>query len=116
MITPKLLTARPETRSLTWIKKKIIYLYLVTLGLHCCVGFSLVAASGATLCLRCAGLLSLQSTASRAQGRHSLRHVGSVVAAPRLQSTGSIVEAQGLSCSATCGIFLNQGSNPCLLH
>ena len=22
----------------------------------------------------------------------------------------------GLSCSTACGIFLNQGSNPCLLH
>ena len=24
--------------------------------------------------------------------------------------------AHGLSCSAACGIFLDQGSNPCLLH
>ena len=40
----------------------------------------------------------------------------SVAAAPRLQSTVSIVVAQRLSCSTTCGIFLDQGSNPCLLH
>ena len=30
--------------------------------------------------------------------------------------TGFIVVAHGLSCSMTCGIFLDQGSNPCLLH
>ena len=45
-----------------------------------------------------------------------MRHVGSVVAVPRLWSTGSIVLARGLSCSAICGIFLDQRSNQCLLH
>ena len=29
---------------------------------------------------------------------------------------GSVVVAHGLSCSAACGIFLDQGSNPCALH
>ena len=29
---------------------------------------------------------------------------------------GSVVVAHGLSCSVTCGIFLNQGLNRCLLH
>ena len=33
-----------------------------------------------------------------------------------LQSTGSTVVVHGLSCSIGCGIFLDQGSNPCLLH
>ena len=33
-----------------------------------------------------------------------------------LQSTGSIVVVHRLSCSAACGIFLDQGSNPCSLH
>ena len=28
----------------------------------------------------------------------------------------SVVVAHGLSCSAACGIFLDQGSNPCPLH
>ena len=37
-------------------------------------------------------------------GFQELQHVGSVVAAP------------GLSCSEACGIFLDQGSNPCPLH
>ena len=49
-------------------------------------------------------------------GRQQLQHVGSVVAAPRLQSTGSIVVAHGLSCSAGCGILQNQGLNLCLLY
>ena len=42
--------------------------------------------------------------------------VDSIVAIPRLWSAGVIVVAQGLSCSMVCGIFLGQGSNPCLLH
>ena len=33
-----------------------------------------------------------------------------------LWQAGSIVVAHGLSCSAACGIFMNQGLNPCLLH
>ena len=41
---------------------------------------------------------------------------GSVVAIPRLQSTGSIVMAHRLSRPEACRIFLDQGSNPCLLH
>ena len=36
--------------------------------------------------------------------------------APRLPSIGLIVVAHGLSCSMACGIFADQGSNPCLLH
>ena len=52
---------------------------------------------------------------SRARGLWSLQHVGSVVAAPRLLSTGSVVLANGLSCSTACGVFPDQGSNPCLL-
>ena len=40
----------------------------------------------------------------------------SVVAVPGLPSTGSLVVRHELSCSEACGIFLDQGSNPCLLH
>ena len=63
--------------------------------------FSLVAASGGHSSSRCAGLslswpLLLQSTGSR--------------------RTGSVVVAHGPSCSAACGIFPDQGSNPCALH
>ena len=45
-----------------------------------------------------------------------LQHVGSVVAASRLQNTGSTVVVQGFSCSKACGIFQDQGSNSCPSH
>ena len=62
---------------------------------------SLVAASGVHSSLQCVSLslsrpLLLQSTGSR--------------------RTGSVVVAHRLSCSAACGIFPDQGSNPCSLH
>ena len=64
-------------------------------------GLSLVAASGSHSSSRCAGLslsrpLLLWSTGSR--------------------RAGSVVVAHGLSCSAACGIFPDQGSNLCPLH
>ena len=42
--------------------------------------------------------------------------MGSVVVAPGLKSTGSVVVVHGLSCSMACEVFLDQGLNPCLLH
>ena len=59
-------------------------------------GLSLVAASGGHSSSRCAGL-SLSRPLS-------------------LRSTGSVIVAHGPSCSAACGIFPDQGSNPCPLH
>ena len=64
-------------------------------------GLSLVAASGGHSSSRCAGLslsrpLLLRSTGSR--------------------RAGSAVVAHGPSCSAACGIFPDQGPNPCPLH
>ena len=64
-------------------------------------GLSPVVASGVHSLSRCVGLslsrpLLLQSTGSR--------------------RTGSAPVAYGPSCSAACGIFPDQGSNPCLLH
>ena len=56
-------------------------------------GLSLVAASGG---LSLSRPLPLRGTGSR--------------------RAGSVVVAQGLSCSAACGIFPDQGSNPCPLH
>ena len=44
----------------------------------------------------------------------SLQHGVSVLAVPGLSSAGSTVVAHGLCCA--CGIFPDQGSNPCLLH
>ena len=64
-------------------------------------GLSLVVASGGHSSSRCAGLslsrpLLLRSTGSR--------------------RAGSAIVAHGPSCSAACGIFPDQGSNPCPLH
>ena len=64
-------------------------------------GLSLVVASGGHSSSWCAGLslsrpLLLRSTGSR--------------------RAGSVVVAHGPSCSAACGIFPDQGSNPCPLH
>ena len=49
-------------------------------------------------------------------GAQALGSSASVVAAPRLWRTGLIAVAHGCSCSAACGFFLDQGSNPCPLH
>ena len=64
-------------------------------------GLSLVVASRGHSSSRCTGLslsrpLLLRSTGSRC--------------------TGSVVVAHGPSCSVACGIFPDQGSNPCPLH
>ena len=64
-------------------------------------GLSPVAASGDHSSSRCAGLspsrpLLLRSTGSR--------------------RAGSVIVAHGPSCSAACGIFPDQGLNPCPLH
>ena len=64
-------------------------------------GTSLVAASGGHSSSRCTGLplsrpLLLRSTGSR--------------------RAGSVVVARGHSRSVACGIFPDQGSNPCSLH
>ena len=51
--------------------------------------------------------------------RGPLTVVASPVAEHRLQTprrAGSVVVAHGLSRSAACGIFPDQGSNPCPLH
>ena len=64
-------------------------------------GLSLVAASGGHSSSRCAGLSLLQPL--------PLRSTGS-------RPAGSVIVAHGPSCSAACGIFPDQGLNPCPLH
>ena len=87
-----------------------IYLFMAVLGLRFCArafsscgkwGPLFIAASGGHSSLRCAGLslsrpLLLRSTGSR--------------------RAGSVIVAHGPSCSAACGIFLDQGSSPRPLH
>ena len=76
-------------------------LFLAVLGLHCCTrAFSSCGERG-LLFVRCADfslrwLLLLRSMGSR--------------------RAGSVVVAHGLSCSAACGIFPDQGLNLCPPH
>ena len=90
------------------------------LSLRCCTVFSLyVESRGYSLVAVCGLLVVVASLVERGiqvHGLRSLQHRGSVVSAPRLQRTGSVAVAHGLSCSLACGIFLDQGSNLCLLH
>ena len=78
-----------------------LFIFLAVLGLRFVRGLSLVAASGGHSSSRCAGLslsrpLQLRGTGSR--------------------RAGSAAVAHGPSRSAACGIFPDQGSNPCPLN
>ena len=64
-------------------------------------GLSLVVASGDHSSLRCAGLSLLRPLLLRSTGS---------------RRAGSVVVAHGPSRSTACGIFPDQGSNPCPLH
>ena len=64
-------------------------------------GLSLVAASGGHSSSRCAGLSLLRPLLLRSTGS---------------RRAGSVIVAHGLSRSGACGIFPDQGSNPCPLH
>ena len=88
-----------------------------------CTGFLELQCAGATLCCgaqgsRCSGFSCCGSKGSRLVGTRcqQLWHTSSVVVACRLQSMGLLVVVPGLSCSTACGIFLDQGLNPCPLH
>ena len=89
------------------------------LGLCCCTCFSLVVTNkGYSLVALCRLFIAVASLVAehRFQGFSSC--MGSVVVAPKLQGTGSVVVAYRLSCSRhveSHGIR-DQGLNPCLLH
>ena len=95
----------------------IFWLYQVFIAAH---GLSLVAEGKGLLQLQLAGVLLqwllLLSIGSRVHGLQQLQNMGSVAVACRSQSTSSVVVAHRLSCSSTCGVFPDQGSNPCPLH
>ena len=95
----------------------ILFFFLAVLGLHCCAGFSLIAVSGGYSPVVVRG--RLLAVACLVVG-HRLWGVQASVAAvqrlnssssSKLQSTGSVVMAHGLSCSAACGIFPDQVLN-----
>ena len=92
--------------SITAIIIIFIFFFLALLGFHCCPGFSLVAMHRGYSLLQCVDFslwwashcmeISLQT---------------SLVAEHKLNN-----HFHGLSCSAVCGNFLDQESNPSLLH
>ena len=97
--------------------------HLLTYNIVCL--FPTLVSKNNSLVLGCAGspllgrlLSSCRVWAShcRALGLQELLHVGSVVEAPGLWSTDSVVVVHRLNCSKACGIFPDEGSNLCLLH
>ena len=87
--------------------------FLAILHLHCCVwAFSSCLEHG---CSGCGAQASHGGGFSCCRAQ-ALGCGPFVVAAHGLESTGSVVMAQGLSCSMASGIFLDQGLNPCLSH
>ena len=83
-------------------------LFLAALGFSCCE-WAFSSCGEVCSSLLCTGFslqwhLLLQSTGSRVCRLQWLWH------------TGSGVEAYGFSCPEGCGIFLDQGLNPCPLH
>ena len=86
-----------------------LFIFLAVLGLRFVRGLSLVTASGG-------------HSSSRYGDRSSSRCAGLSLSRPLpLRGTGSrragsVVVAHGPSCSVACGIFPDQGSNPCPLH
>ena len=83
------------------------YLFLMELGLHCCVGFSL-----AVVCVLLTVVASL--VAEHGLAGFSNGCMCSILGALRLWSSGLLVAVHVLSCSMAGGIFPDQGSNPCL--
>ena len=82
------------------------------------MGFSLVVANGGSCPVVVCG--PLVAGASH-RGGFSSRGAGSGRVLPLLQPVGAQTQwlwrpGLGLSCSAACGTFPDQGSNPCLLH
>ena len=88
--------------------KKFLFINLLFFGYAgsslLCVGYSLVQCTYFLL----QWLLLLRSMGSSVQA--------SIVVAHGLQSLGSVVVAQRLSCSTPCGNLLDQGLNLCSLH
>ena len=92
-----------------------IYALLAVLGLHCCVGFSLVVASKGYSWCHCGGFslrgLLLWTMGPRVLGFSSC---GQSSWAPGHEGAGPVAVLHGLSCSTARGIFPDQGSNSCI--
>ena len=84
------------------------------MGLCCCVGFSLGAASRRYSLAVVRGLLIMVVSLV---AEHRLQSAqASVVVAPGLWTTGSVAVLHWFSRFIVCGILSDQGSNLCPLH
>ena len=89
------LSGRSLQHKLLFFLNDFIYLFLfwAALGFPCCMGFSLVATGGASL-----------------HGGAQASHCGGFSCCrARVLSAGSVLVAQGLSCSMACVIFPDPG-------
>ena len=76
-------------------------LFMAVLGLRFCVRAFYSCGKGGHSSTRCAGLSLLRPLLLRSTGS---------------RRAGSVIVAHGPSCFVACGIFPDQGSNPCPLH
>ena len=97
-----------------------IYLFLDELGLQSLYGLSLVVASGGYYLLWYASFSLWWLFCCRAHSvgvqASVVAPLGLVAADHQIQSIDSVVVVHRLSCSAACGIFPDQGLNPCPGH
>ena len=91
------------------------YYYLLPWVFAAACGISLVVVNGGYSPVALLGfLIAVTSLAARGG---ALGHVGFNSCGQWLSSCGSQALKHGLnSCGTACGIFPDQGSNPCLLH
>ena len=97
------------------------YLFFVALDLHCCMQtFSSCSERGLLFRLYVGfslwRLLLLRRTGCRYTGFSSCSTRAPVAVSLRLWSVGSVAVVHNPSSSTPCGIFLDQGLNPCSLH
>ena len=99
-------------RSFSFLKQIFCYLFIYFLlhGVLVAVGRLFSSCSKRGLLPSCSTRASHRSGLS-CWGAQDPGHLGSVVVAPRLQGTDSVLVEHGLSCSTAHGIFLDQGSN-----
>ena len=103
---------------LSWGWQNFFFKYLFLIfgcpGSSCCEDVSLISKNGGYSLVAMHWLLIAVASLVAEHRLYSTQ--ASIVMALRLQSTGSIVVVHELSCSEACGIVLDQGLNPCLLH
>ena len=81
--------------------ERFYYLFLASLGRHCCARAFSSCGEQRLLFIALQGLLNEMASLAAKRG---------------LCSKDSIVVAHGFSCSGACGIFPDQGLNSCPLH